>query len=304
VTPGRIEVPYPWTVTVGLARTGIAAATLATLAATPTDSMFRPLRGPVDAPDCEGLAAIGLFCVSGSAGREVARWLAVAAMAVVASGWRPRLTAIPHWWLAFSVFHGLATPDGGDQIVSIVTLALIPHSLLDPRRWHWDRCTVDVSGRRAAVAASAIVAVKVQASFLYFQASVAKLSHPEWADGTAIYYYLTAPNLGADDWLRGPLSLAFAAGPVVAALTWTPLAIELALALTLLTRRGARMWLFVVGALFHGAIGLAMGLWSFSAIMVSVLLILTVPVGAELRRNRGSRPLDGLSPATAEAVGR
>jgi antimicrobial peptide system SdpB family protein len=294
-------IPYPWTFTVGVARSGIALATAATLVTTPTSSLFRPLRGGSEAPDCEGIEAIGAFCVSGSGGRELAKWLAVAALLVVASGWRPQLTAVPHWWVTFSVYHGVATQDGGDQIASLVTIALIPYCLLHPGRWHWRRVVAPVSGRRSAVAASALVAIKVQMSFLYFQASVAKLSHQEWADGTAVYYYLSAPNLGVGSWLRWALDLTAGPGPLVALMTWVPLAIELTLALTLLTRRAARIWLLALGVSFHGAIAVGMGLWSFSAIMVCCLLILTIPIGSELRTNRRRPDRDRQRPRGAAA---
>jgi antimicrobial peptide system SdpB family protein len=281
-----LVIPYPWTFTVGAARSGIALATLATLAATPTSSLFRPLRGMPDNPACEGLDAMALFCVSGSGGRELAKWLAVGLLLLTATGWRPRLTALPHWWVSFSMYQIIATPDGGDQLASVATLALIPYCLLHPGRWHWSREVVAVPAWRAASAASALVAIKVQMSFLYFQASVSKFSHPEWADGTALYYYLSAPNLGAASWLDWPLSIAFSSGLVVAMLTWVPLAIELALAVTLLTRRAARIWLLVLGTAFHGTIALTMGLWTFSTIMVCCLLVFTIPVGGELRPDR------------------
>jgi antimicrobial peptide system SdpB family protein len=289
-----LVIPYPWTVTVGVARSGIALATAATLAATPTSSLFRPLRGGAEAPACQGVEALGAFCVSGSGGRELAKWLAVGVLLVVASGWRPQLTAVPHWWITFSVYHGVATPDGGDQIASLVTIALIPYCLLHPGLWHWRREVAQVPRLRSVFAASALVAIKVQMSFLYFQASVAKLSHAEWADGTAVYYYLSAPNLGVASWLRWALDLAAGSG-LVPLLTWVPLAIEFTLALTLLTRRAARIWLLALGASFHGAIAVGMGLWSFSTIMICCLLILTIPVGSELRwdRQRPRRQLPG-----------
>jgi antimicrobial peptide system SdpB family protein len=282
----RFGIPHPWTFTIGLARSGIALATMATLAATPTDSLFRTLRGGAGAPSCEGVTSIGLFCLSGSGGRELATWLAVAILLVVASGWWPRFTAVPHWWITFSVFSGIAIPDGGDQLATVVTAALLPYCLLDPRRWHWSRDPVVTPAWRVAVAASALVAVKVQMSFLYFQAAVSKLPHPEWVDGTAIYYYLSAPNLGAPGWMDWALDAAYASGLVVALMTWVPLAIEMTLALTLLTRQAARLWVLAAGVMFHGAIALTMGLWTFSTIVISCLLIFTIPIGGELRFDR------------------
>lgn len=44
------------------------------------------------------------------------KWCRVAALLVVASGWRPWFTALPHAYINYSVFAGIAIVDGGDQM--------------------------------------------------------------------------------------------------------------------------------------------------------------------------------------------
>lgn len=46
--------------------------------------------------------SIGLACVLPVKNLELARWLAVAILLLVASGWR-RVTGVLHWWVSFSL---------------------------------------------------------------------------------------------------------------------------------------------------------------------------------------------------------
>ena len=81
-----------------------------------------------------------LFCIGNSHEYlDARRWLAVAALLVVASGFRPRVTAIVHTWIVFSVSASVTFPDGGDAIALIVVLLITPMCLADPRPWQWAR---------------------------------------------------------------------------------------------------------------------------------------------------------------------
>ncbi|PZG39838.1 hypothetical protein C1I98_23110 [Spongiactinospora gelatinilytica] len=93
---------------------------------------------------CTGVTdRIGLFClVPPTTGALTAAKPAAAVVLVwVAGGWRPRLSAIPHWWVCFSFSTSSNIIDGGDQVAAITSLLLIPICLTDGRRWHWNRCT-------------------------------------------------------------------------------------------------------------------------------------------------------------------
>ncbi|MFI9628828.1 sporulation-delaying protein SdpB family protein [Streptomyces sp. NPDC052042] len=280
--------PSPWTSVYGLARTLVALGTSGTLLWSGSDTLFRPGVGRDDPVGCEGPRAIGLFCHIPEQQLDVGRLVCVAVLLVIASGWRPRWTALPHAWITYSVWANIAIPDGGDQIACNLSILLALAALGDPRRWHWDGPPEERPGPArpqvtAFVCCSALVMARLQMSFLYFQACVAKLPHTEWADGTAMWYWSNNLAFGAPGWLDPVVELAVGHPLGVAALTWAPLFIEFGLALVLLLPQRLRWYLLAAGVLFHLSIALMMGLWSFAFAMWAGLVVLCLPLGAHLR---------------------
>ncbi|GGP53042.1 sporulation-delaying protein SdpB family protein [Streptomyces sindenensis] len=301
--------PSPWTNVYGLARTLVALATSGTLLWSGSDTLFRPSAGRDDLVGCDGLRSIGLFCHVPEQRLDVARLVCVAVLLVVASGWRPRWTALPHLWITYSVWANIAIPDGGDQIACNLAVLLALAALGDPRRRHWDDPPEERTGSvpsqvTAFACCSALFVAQLQMSFLYFQACVAKLPHTEWADGTAMWYWTNNLAFGAPGWLH-PVVDAVVRQPLgVAALTWVPLFIELGLALALLLPRRGRLYLLAAGFLFHLSIALMMGLWSFAFAMWAGLVLLCLPLGAHLRAGPRAQSLTppGRPPAPAAAA--
>jgi antimicrobial peptide system SdpB family protein len=282
----RLAAVSPWTNVYGLARTLMALGTLGTLLFSHSSSVFRPAQGMPDFPNCSGLARLSIFCLVPDGRLELARFLSIGLLLLVVIGWRPRYTALGHWWVTVSFMASATIPDGGDQISAVVTLLLLPIALLDGRRWHWGT-PVDVTGRpvRTLFAWSAFFVIRLQIAGL-FQACVAKLSHAEWADGTGLWYWLTDPFFGMPSWVR-PWLTPILLNPVgVTAMTWGPLVIELALALGMIARRPVRPYLLAAGLAFHLAIGLLMGLGSFMLAMHACLILYLRPVDLPIRFSR------------------
>lgn len=284
----RVRLPIPWGTWYGLARSLIALGMAGTLAFSGTDTLFRPVLKLGTAPHCDGAAGIDAFCVVPHADLGIARWACVAILLVVASGWRPRFTGIPHWYVTFSVASSIAIPDGGDQVSAVLTLLLIPVTIGDPRRWHWSPAsTAGVGGRLSgglgAVAVVALVATRLQVVGVYFDSSVAKLGVPEWKDGSAMYYWLNNPSFGAPPWAQWLTGHLVDIPVTVAMLTWLPMFLEFSLALSLFFRWRTRRILLVLGVGFHLAIALLMGLWSFGLAMFGALILLLVPIGQDAR---------------------
>lgn len=281
-----VRFPVPWNPALGLARSLLAIGTAGTLAFTDATALFVPVAGRPDAPYCAGPSGIGAFCLTDRVGLDVVRWLCVAVLLVVASGWRPRYTALPHWWIAFSVANSISLPDGGDQVTQVLTLLLVPVAVSDPRRWHWQPAPPSAQIRsasvRVGVATCLLFAVRLQIAGIYFQSSVAKLSHAEWADGTALYYWLNHRTFGAPAWLQPVTDWMVDKPPVLAVLTWGPLVIEFALVLSLLLPPRRRLWLLPAGILLHLGIAVTMGLWSFALAMCGAVILLVVPAGTRL----------------------
>lgn len=269
-----------WSSGVGLARTLLALGTLGTLLATDPVVLMSPLANGVVPPVCQGVAQAGVWCVTGDL--AVGRWVSVALLLLAASGWRPRFTALGHWYVSWSLITNVTIQDGGDQVSAVLTLLLLPICLTDPRRWHWQPFAPTpsaVPGVGQVVARVALLLVQIQMAVLYLQASVAKLGVAEWADGTAMYYWSRHPSYGSPPWLRPVVELVTHSPFGVAAITWGSVALEFALALAIVLRPAYRRPLLVAGLLFHGAIALDMGLVSFGAAMSAGLLLYLLPVG-------------------------
>ncbi|WP_405448158.1 sporulation-delaying protein SdpB family protein [Streptomyces erythrochromogenes] len=287
----RRTIALPWAAGYGLTRTLLALGTLGTLAFSDSATLFREVSTVGQYPLCRGVTGAGAFCLVSPDHFEAVRWACCLILGVAASGWRPRFTAIPHAYVAFSVFTGISIPDGGDQVTWILTLLLVLVAVGDPRRWHWQPQPPQLSESTrsstwALIGVSAITLARIQMSVIYFQSCVAKLPHAEWADGSALYYWINNYAFGAPDWLRPALNLVIDNPVGVAAMTWGPLMLEIVLAAALLMPQKVRWALLPAGVLFHLGIAVVMGLWSFAFAMWAGLLLLLAPYGHDPRLTR------------------
>lgn len=244
-------------------------------------TLFRPGAGVWEYPMCQGIAKIGLFCALGHnyTELEIARWIAVAILAVVAAGWRPCITGLLHWWVSFSIWTSALVTDGGDQAAAVLTLLLLPLTLTDPRRWHWQRHESADGGRSAfakLVTLSSLLAARVQVAGIYFHAAIAKTFVPEWADGTAVYYYLTDPMMGLPAWQQH-LWLPILQSPLVVIPTWGTIVLELFLVFALFLPDSVKRIAFALGVAFHALIAIMIGLISFATVMMGALIIFLRP---------------------------
>lgn len=270
----------PWTNVYGVARTLLAISTASTLALNSTSTLFRPIAGvPAPVPYCQVPAQqVGVFCLS-HGHVDLARWVCVALLLVVASGWRPRVTAPLHWWISASFQASASTLDGGDQAAAVLTLLLLPIALTDGRKWQWTSPREDAprSEWRSLVALSALAVVRLQVAAIYFHAAVAKMKVTEWADGTALYYWFTHPTFGGNKavmvLLRPIIESAFG----VTTLTWSVIIFEFALTMGLFATRPVRRVLLPLGIAFHSAIILIHGLASFALTMFAALILYLRP---------------------------
>ncbi|WP_055565076.1 sporulation-delaying protein SdpB family protein [Streptomyces atriruber] len=304
-------VRLPWSNVYGLARTLVALGTAGTLAFSSVDTLFRPVALAGDFPTCEGATSASVFCLAKDdhAGLLWLKWLCVLLLLVVASGWRPRLTAVPHAYVNYSVFAGIAISDGGDQIGLILSMLFILPALGDPRRWHWQAPPSDEGSRArrgwALIGSSGLLMLRLQMCVVYFTACVAKLPHQEWYDGTAMWYWSTNLSFGAPPWLAAIVRPVVSTPWGVALMTWLPLFIEITLAIAPLLPQRVRYAAMWAGLLFHFSIGLMMGLWSFALAMAGGILVLCLPSGASIARRRAqptaeapAEPVEPVEPTT------
>src|SRR5207302_185206 len=158
----------PWTNVYGVARTMLALATAATLITSSTETLFRPALGFPGVPACVGAGRLSFFCLIPRADLALAQAIAAAILLVVASGWRPRLTGVPHWWISYSFAVSATIPDGGDQVTQILALLLVPVTLTDPRGWHWQSAPQTARPIASLVAWSALFVARLQVAGIYF----------------------------------------------------------------------------------------------------------------------------------------
>jgi antimicrobial peptide system SdpB family protein len=278
----------PCTNVYGVGRSLIATSTLLTLAGSDVHVLFRPAAGLSTVPICTGFSgSISLFCLLHDH-LPLARAIAIVGLAVVASGWRPRLTGAIHWWITFSLMSSSVLVDGGDQVASVLSLFLIPITLVDVRRWHWQQSlateTSEYSGverGRRMFAGFALSMIRLQIAVIYLHAAVAKSAVPEWMNGTALYYWFTDPTFGAPSWLEPAVRILVTHGTALTLLTWSVVALEFSLFAGLFAKDRYLPILLVTGAFFHLGIALIHGLISFSIIMLGALILFLRPPNQE-----------------------
>lgn len=272
----------PWSNLYGVGRTLLATGTFLTLVTNPTYVLFRPAAGIPEAPVCKGVSALSFFCVL-EGNLEIARWIAVSILFLVMIGIYPRVTALPHWWITFSLQNSAMIVDGGDQFGAVLTFLLLPVALTDSRRWHWTKPSAEAPKNntrllvKRLVAHSALFVIRVQVAIIYFNTAIGKFIVPEWIDGTVVYYWFIEDDLvGVDSWLE-PLLIPLLTSNLVSFLTWAVLALELSLGLAILMDKKAQRVLLVLGILFHLSIGFFLGLVSFAFATTSALWLYLGP---------------------------
>ena len=271
----------PFTNVYGVARSILAVSGVLTLWLSGTDALFRPVVGIPDFPICTGVRAAGIYCL-GAPHLTLMRWVSILVCLIVATGWRPRFTGVVHAYVAFSLQANAVSIEGGDQVIAILTLLLVPVTLLDDRRWHWSSPVERPLDRREEarrlVAKSCFSLIRLQVCGIYFHAAVGKLAVAEWTDGTALYYWFLHPTFGAPSWLMPVLKVIVLNGTVLTLVTWGVLVVEYALSCGLLMAK--RYWaiLLVLGIALHAGIAVIHGLVSFSITMMAALVLYLRPI--------------------------
>jgi antimicrobial peptide system SdpB family protein len=290
-------------------RSLLAIAMALTLLTNDATDLFPAVPGPgLTPPYCFGVRHLAPFCLVNTSGLEWARWFCIVALVLVASGYRPRITGLLHVWVAFGFQASSPLLDGGDQVTAVLALLLLPVTLTDPRRWHWDPPPIQRAPAAQVVTRVALGLARLQVAGIYFHAAVGKATVEDWANGTALYYWTRHPLVGATGWsasLLAPLTLNAVS---LSLLTWGVVALEFALAGGLIAGPRLRRALLAAGVLLHLGILVIHGLVSFSLVMIAALVLYLHPVHQPFawpaflerlaRRPRGGAA-PGVSPAPA-----
>jgi antimicrobial peptide system SdpB family protein len=269
----------PWTVTLGLARTLLALGMAGTLLATPASVLFTPVAGLPHGATCGGQAAFSAFCLGGNTHRQILTLIWGLVCLAIATGWRPRVTGLVQWWIAYSFFLTTTLPDGGDQVMAVMTLFLLPIVLTDRRRWHWTPSERDGEplGLSKCVAGWGLFFVRLQVAVIYLDSSVSKLGVSQWSNGSAMYYWLRNPVFGVRPSAVGFEGRLLGLSGVVEPFTFGVMLLEFMIGVAFLLPRRARKRLFFAGLALHLGIAVVMGLVSFGFAMTASLVIYLLP---------------------------
>jgi antimicrobial peptide system SdpB family protein len=237
-------------------------------------------------PFCDGIRQVSIFCTAPRSELPLLRWVCVALLLIVASGWRPRLTGIVHWWICVSFQVSALLVDGGDQVAAVLTLLLLPITLTDGRRWHWSaplrRPMSQGEAHRRLWAAAGHALLRLQVAGIYFHAAVGKLAVPEWKDGTVMFYWGTHEAFGAPAWFQPIWRPILVHGWTVAMLTWSVILLEMSLSIAALIEKRYQRVLMWAGIAMHLGIIVVHSLPSFGLIMVGALTLYLHPLTVEL----------------------
>lgn len=277
----------PWSNVYGLARSIMALGTLIVLLSNSDSVLFFNISSVLSSAS-DSLRKIGLFYLLGAEHLFTARVIAVIVLVLVISGWRPRVTGILHWWISYSFFSICPIIDGGDQIISILTMLLIPVCLTDPRKNHWSDASTTIANNRKKFTVlfvwSVFLIIRIQVALVYFHAGIAKLKVIEWVNGTATYYWFTHPVHGAADWLKPFVYSAMSNPYVVVSITWGAIIFEILLSACLFMRKTSftcRIFL-LLAVTFHLVIMIIFGLVSFFCAMTGAVILFLNPVESRI----------------------
>lgn len=265
----------------------LALAQLTILLFTPIEALLVPVLHRPDAPYCDGFNAMSMLCVGqGLGGVAVWRWVMIAVLIVVLVGIFPRWTALPHFWVSFTLCQSISLPDGGESVAQIITLLLVPLLWLDDRKWHWKWPERPASPTKKGVSLAILLFVRLQLAAIYIHGGLSKLGTDAWLNGSAEFYIAQSSNFGVSGPIE-PIFLWFVSLPVGTALiSWGTIILETALGVMCLGTARMRMVALVLGSFLHIAIILTIGLWSFSLIMIGTLIVAT-----SLNRDQSARVL-------------
>lgn len=268
----------PWTNVYGLARSILALSLLCTLVFSGMDTLFPLADGEqLIRPNNFFFEKISIYHILGNV--SFAYYTSIFILIFVISGYLPQITGILHWWVSYSYLASGIILEGGDQIIAIITLLLIPVTLTDRRLNHWSKTVVPGNQYVKFFIWSVYGMIILQVAVIYFHSAVAKFSVDEWLNGTATYYWFTHNTFGVPYSIKPFMAKLMSNRFMVITTTWGAILFELILAGWIFMKRNTYNWklLFIAGIFFHLFIALIFGLASFGITMTGALVLYLFP---------------------------
>ena len=282
---------FVWTNTYGFARSFIGLSLLLTLLSNDIFRLMKPFGEINDVHTISTISKISIFYILDT-NLLLAKWISIIVLILVIIGWKPRLTGILHWWITFSFSISSFILEGGDQVAEIICLLLIPITLFDHRKFHWQN-NVNVKYKESFIRDTFILftqsvyfMISLQICYIYFNASVGKFISEEWLNGTSIYYWFDNSVFGLSEFWRKLIYPLLENPYLITSVTWGVLVFELLLAASILIKSPTlRKVLLISGIIFHLSIGVFYGLWSFFLVMTGALILYLGPKKGFIKYN-------------------
>ncbi|SNR54259.1 sporulation-delaying protein SdpB family protein [Actinoplanes regularis] len=259
-------------------RSLIAVAELSAIVFTPNDLLFMDATMSRNGARCSGIHAAGLWCITGISNDAltIGRLLAIGTLCLVASGFRPQWTCIPHWYVTFSFTSSIVPYDGGDRVAQVVTMLLVLICLGDTRRWHWTPPVRPLTPRWQGISFAVLATLRVQIVAIYLIAIISKLRDQAWQDGSALRILAANPSFGPHPLIGKAMQTALSWPWFSPMLTWSVITLQGAIVILICSGRRARSIALALGVIFHIGIVVILRLPSFGLVMIGLLLIVCV----------------------------
>lgn len=270
----------PFTNVIGLSRSLLALGLLLTMLSTDINTLVHKYKdGNLVNPllnESVALNKYNFFILFGYDHLNLMKYLAIIILAIVISGFWFKITSFLHWWIAISFLYFSSIIDGGDQINAVISLMLIPILLFDKRKNHWEKINTEIS-IRGIIPIITIWIIRLQVALIYFQASVGKYFVPEWADGTAIYYWWNHTVFGMPIIISNYVNFALSNSFIVSFITYSVLILEILIFLGLTANLKYRKIILIIGIFFHLSIIIFHGIFSFFFSITACLILFLYP---------------------------
>jgi hypothetical protein len=187
--------------------------------------------------------------------------LYVVSLACLFAGWRTRLAAVLTWVLHLSFkMTGSAGAYGVDHFANIALFYMVWMPVGDCASL--DRQAGRRPGGQSPAARLSLRVLQLHLCIAYFASGVEKATGADWWSGDVMWYSLMRPDLGVFDysWLAH-------AEWVTVLIAWGTLILELGYPIYTWLPWTKKAWAWAVVGM-HAGIGILMGLWTFSGIMI------------------------------------
>lgn len=270
----------------GLSRSLFAIVTLSSLLFNNIQSLFSPFTYKKKEV-LDSFSNINLFHIFGYEGLFISKIIAIVILIICVIGYLPRIFGILQWWVSFSFFNACTIVEGGDQITNNILLLLIPITLMDNRKFHWERGNKENNLYKNFICFVVFTIINIQICILYLQAGIEKLYKvDEWIDGTAIYYWLNSNLFGLTDFFKTILFPIINNQYLLFIINWGVIIFELIMAGAIFMNYKNKKKLIFFAISFHFLIAVFFGLISFFFAMVGVAILYLLPKNNSIQIKR------------------